>query len=333
MRHERLPIGNLTLDTTNPRVARIFDMYGGHITEERMKLALGVSGTDDENVGTTFMSLKESIKTNKGIIHPIIVNETDTGQLIVIEGNTRTMIYRDLAEQGVDGDWNTIPAMIHTQLSQGEIDAIRLQAHLVGPRPWDAYSKGKYLHYLRNSEHLTFNQIVDFYGGNRQEVNRYIEAYNDMEGYYRPILDSDADFDQTKFSSFVELQRDSITNALIDAGYTKNDYARWVSEGKLVPQLLIRSLPRVLRNPRAKAVFLQDGIQQAAKLLDVPQTSELMKEATLGQLLTEVKRRVWDMSYGEVMRLKAAIGTEENDAIVEARDALVQLCTDIASSD
>ena len=129
------------------------------------------------------------------MIHPIIVDKESSGRLVVIEGNTRTLIYREFNNQGVSGDWSTIPAMVYSGLPEEEIDAIRLQAHLVGPRQWDPYSKAKYLVHLRNRQHLTLNQIVDFCGGRKREVLDYIDAYQDMESYYRPLLESDDEFD------------------------------------------------------------------------------------------------------------------------------------------
>ena len=95
---------------------------------------------------------------------------------------------------------------MYDQLDEKDIDAIRLQAHLVGPRQWDPYSKAKYLNYLSNSEHLTTDQIIDFCGGQKSEVHRFIDAYNDMEDHYRPLLASDDQFDPTRFSAFVEMQ-------------------------------------------------------------------------------------------------------------------------------
>ena len=73
--------------------------------------------------------------------------------------------------------------MVYDNLSQAEIDAIRLQAHLVGPRDWDPYSKAKYLDHLRNAKHLTLDQIVDFCGGRKREVLDYISGYTEMEKY------------------------------------------------------------------------------------------------------------------------------------------------------
>jgi len=88
---ERLPVDQLTLDVKNPRIAKFLEMYGDTITAEQMKLALGAEVGQTEEGSTTFYGLRESIKTNGGIIHPIIVNREPCGRLVVIEGNTRTL--------------------------------------------------------------------------------------------------------------------------------------------------------------------------------------------------------------------------------------------------
>ena len=333
MRYDLLPVANLVLDVQNPRIARIVEMYGDEVTHDRMRLALGVSPSDDADAGTTFVSLRESIKTNGGIIHPIIVNQTGDGQFVVIEGNTRTVIYQEFASSGIEGDWHSIPAVIHSDLSQAEIDAIRLQAHLVGPRDWDPYSKAKYLDHLRNAQHLTLNQIVDFCGGRQHEVTRYIDAYHDMEQHYRPILQSDDQFDATRFSAFVELQKATVVDSLLQAGFTKSHFANWVHDGLVAPLNLVRSLPRILRNPEARDIFLRDGAREAIKVLDAPSPTESIRNATFTQLLNEVKRRIWMMPYSELRRLKEQTGEADSDAILEARDALVQLTEDLASDD
>jgi hypothetical protein len=73
------------------------------------------------------------------LINPIIVTPRPDGSYIVIEGNTRVAIYRELAEEGASGDWATIPAVVRSELQEKGEHAIRLQAHLVGPRPWRPY--------------------------------------------------------------------------------------------------------------------------------------------------------------------------------------------------
>lgn len=326
-----LPVEMLVLDTSNPRVARYIEMYGGEVTDDQMSLALGAANYEEGESTTTFQSLRASIRTHEGIVHPILVNSESDGRRVVIEGNTRTLIYRQFRSEDDSGSWDEIPAIVYDQLDEKEIDAIRLQAHLVGPRQWDPYSKAKYLDYLSNSEHLTTDQIIDFCGGQRTEVHRFIAAYNDMEAYYRPLLASDDEFDPTRFSSFVEMQNPRIQEALLRSQHSKKDFAQWVKDRRMYPNILVRRLPAILGNAEARRVFLAHGAREADKVLNSPSMVEALEDATLSQLATALSNRIDRMSYTDLGRLRTDLDTPENRALTEARDRLVQLCQDIAS--
>jgi len=327
------PIDSVELDKSNPRIAKFLEMYGDDITPEQMSLALGAGDSESEGNRTTFSSLKESIKTNGGIIHPIIVHKQPNGKLVVIEGNTRCLIYREFKRLKLEGSWDSIPSMVYEGLSQSEIDAIRLQAHLVGPRDWDPYSKGKYLDLLRNSKHLTMDQIVDFCGGRKREVIDLIAAYQDMETYYRAIITEDGEFDQSRFSAFVELQRPRVRSAIINHKFNYTDFSIWVRDGLIFPLHTVRMLPRILDNPKSRAIFLKSGATEAIKVLDVPAITEALKDIPLEDLSREMCHRVNTMPYQELQRLRANMNSDENAILCEARDQLVQLCKDIASDD
>lgn len=311
-------------------------MYGESVTAEQISLALesgaGRSGTESGS-NTTYISLRDSIKTNGGIIHPIIVNKTLDGKYVVIEGNTRVQIYREFKANSTQGNWGTIPAMVYNNLNKAQIDAIRLQAHLVGPREWDPYSKAKYLHYLSNQEYLTIAQIVDFCGGNKLEVNNYINAYIDMENYYRPLLESDADFDHRRFSAFVELQKVTVKSALLNHGFSKTHFSQWIIEDKFGRLENVRGLPRVLNNPKSKEVFLRENMEEALKVLIAPTPSSSLSDATLEQLAYEICKRAATVTWNYVQKLRDDPLSETRDIFFSARDTIANFCKDIEAED
>ena len=328
-----LPVDDLTLDTKNPRIAKWIEIYGGEITAEQMGLALGASSSETEEGGTSFVSLRESIKTNKGIIHPIIVNKQADDAYIVIEGNTRTLIYREFRDNEVPGSWDEIPAIVYDGLSEAEIDAIRLQAHLVGPRAWDPYSKAKYLVLLSNSQYLTTDQIVDFCGGKKREVLDYMAAYHDMEKTYRPLLASDDEFDPTRFSAFVELQRPRVLDSLLKHKFAKKDFSEWVRDGKLHPLATVRQLPRILENAKSREVFLKDGAQEAMKHIDIPDTPTALTDASISHLSQELVKKINALSWSDFKRLKEPAMDEEKEVIIEASSVLNDFCKDLKSEE
>lgn len=318
---ENVPVADIELDRNNPRIRRFLDMYPDP-TPEQIYLALGAGGEAPGEGGTSFDKLKNSILSSKGIVQPIIVNRVN-GKLICIEGNTRVAIYRSFVEEKVTGDWTMIPAMVYTDLSEDRVDAIRLQVHLVGPRAWDPYSKGKYLHYLRTQELQPFERIIDFCGGNKREVQESIQAYADMEKYYRPLVD-EGKYDLTRFSGFVELQKPKVKEAVLAAGFGFGNFAEWIHERKIDPLNTVRQLPAVLANPRAQKIFLKDGMRKAMAALDRPDLEVELGKASVGQLaraLTEALRRI---EMTEIRRLRA---NSDDETVRSAYEALEELQT------
>ena len=55
-------------------------------------------------------------------------------------------------------------------MEEEEAHKIRLQVHLVGNRPWDAYSKSKYLHELVKEYKMPMAELVSYCGGSKSDV-------------------------------------------------------------------------------------------------------------------------------------------------------------------
>jgi hypothetical protein len=153
-----------------------------------------------------------------------------------------------------------------------------------------------------------------------------------MEAHYRPMV-TDDQFDQSRFSAFVELQRARVKQAIVYHKFTYTDFAKWVMDGLISPLNMVRQLPRILDSPKSREVFLKAGAQEAMKLLEVPPVTESLKDASLDELSREVSRRVLGMTYGELQRLRASVVNEENAVLCDARDHLTQLCKDIAADE
>lgn len=325
-RHEFLSIDDVQLDVSNPRIAKFLEMYEGEPTAEQLFIALGAGSEDKEtDSGPTFNKLKQSIITNGGIIQPIIVNRRDGKATICIDGNTRLALYRSFRDDKVKGSWNTIPAVVYDGLDDEDVDAIRLQAHLVGPRQWDPYSKAKYLTYLRNKQQLPFNKLVDYCGGSKKAVKESIDAYADMEKYYRPLLESDSDFDPRRFSGFVELQKPAVKMAIAKAGFTITDFAKWIHERKIDALAEVRWVPSILKDKRATEIFLKDGAVAASKVLDRPALDKALNEASLGQLARALSQAIRTIQWREVLRLREDPTSDTNQYVREANELLAEL--------
>lgn len=330
MEYMKLPIDQIELDLENPRIKQWLEIYGDDITSEGIALALSASsGTSSTS---TYSALKESIKVNKGIINPIIVNRNTDGKLVVIEGNTRLQIYKEFAAADPEGPWKEIIAIVYDALPVEQIHAIRLQTHLVGPREWDPFSKAKYLNQLSNIDKLPMAMIISFCGGKSAEIRKLIDAYTDMTKYYFKKADeAGIDPDPREFSKFAELQNRSIKEALAIHHFTEEDFATWVINGNIDNAQNVRKIPAILANPTACAVFLKSTISEAVKYLNIPQKGAVdLSSVSLYELAVELTSRLRTIEYKEVKALTNDPRYEErkNDLRV-LLDELSDLINDI----
>jgi hypothetical protein len=321
---ELVSVADIELDRANPRIRKFLEMYPEAPTAEQLYLALGAAGDDEGESSTSFDKLRNSILTNGGIIHPVILNRRNDGSLVCIEGNTRVALYKNFLEEKVAGKWAQIPALIHDQMDDNQADAIRLQVHLVGTRPWDPYSKAKYLHHLRTQALLPFTQIVDFCGGRQKEVLESINAFSDMEKYYRPIVD-EGNFDTSRFSGFVELQKPGVKEAIVKAGFNLTDFAGWIHEQKLHPLYTVRSLHRILANPKARDIFLKKDAKKAMEALDRPDLDKALVDANIEQLSQALSRAIYALPWTEAEKLRKDPGSELSQSLNETLTALTGL--------
>lgn len=326
----RIPVDDIVLDKSNPRIKHYLEMFTVE-NEAGMLLALG-AGAEDEGDMTALASyerLKHSIRASGGIIQSIIVKPLDDGNYLCIEGNTRVAIYRQLRNEdrasSLNGErWQYIPALISDQIEEEEAHKIRLQVHLVGNRPWDAYSKAKYLHELVEDYKMPLRELVSYCGGSKSDVRQSIDAYVDMETHYRPVIhDVGGDFDPSRFSAFVELQKPGIKQALFQAGFSESDFSRWVVERKLFPLNSVRRLPQILDDPESKRVFLREGARAAINILNAPDLDTRLREANISKLARALQEKIDQLSYYDAERIASQPDSEE---FLDLKDLLDSVC-------
>lgn len=324
--YQILSINQLQLDLKNPRISQYLEMFGDNITAEGIALALNDSGSS--STSTSFSSLRESIRVNKGIIHPIIVNHiTQDDIYIVIEGNTRLQIYKDFFDRTKDGIWEKIRCFVYEDLTKLEIDAIRLQSHLVGPRDWDPYSKAQYLNKLYHEDGLSLNTIIDYCGGKKGEILKLIDAYNDMQTFYIPLLEGEKP-DVREFSKFSELQNRSIKRALNINGYTENDFAKWVYDRNVDTAQNVRWLPEILTDDAAKKEFLKTNISNAITKLHTTSKDVInLKDLPYDELCRALITKLRNIPYEELKGLRKC----ENEEMLRKKNYLGELSSELES--
>lgn len=333
-KQEDLDVDVVELDRENPRIRRFLEDYEGELTDDRIALALDVTAdTGEEGAGATSPEkLRNSILANKGIMQPIIVNRvTGAGgeRLVCIEGNTRLWIYREFHRSGVEGDWSKIPAIVHDGLSGFDVDAIRLQAHLVGPRAWDAYSKAKYQWELHYKHMMPLDRLVDLCGGYRRDVQRSINAYADMENHFRKLHEPEEPYLTQRFSGFVELQSNKVKTAILAAGCSLDDFARWIKEERIKGLAGVRQLPRVLPDKKARDIFVKKGLKAALDVLEKPEVNSTLRDASVGQLARVLTEKIEGLPWAEVQRLRADPDDDMLRYLIDAQECLTTFVSEL----
>ncbi|MBF2759080.1 MAG: hypothetical protein ISN28_02235 [Ectothiorhodospiraceae bacterium AqS1] len=310
--HQSLDVNSVHLDVENPRIRNALEKYdpSEKTRAERIYLALQTGG-EEGSAMTGFFKLKSSIRAMGGISSPISVIERN-GQRICIDGNTRLAIYQEFLGQDAEGDWGQIPAMLISDATQSEIEEIRATAHLVGARQWPAYEKAKYLHDQYYNRVMPASRLLELCGGNKKDLMRQVDAYSDMEEHYRKRLSNSEDFDHTRFSGFLELQSSGRKRIIFDAGYSLDDFADWLKDGRIRRLEDVRLLPKVLNDEDAKKVFVNgkvDSIKAGARIVEDKlrsndQESMHLSTISLAVLSQEIEDRINNLPWREIQVLR-----------------------------
>ncbi len=260
----------IDFDRENPRIKVALEKYGDKLDDQRIRFALQTA-TEGSASASSYRSLKDSIRAARGISVPIVV-WPDNGRFVCVYGNTRVTVYYELHEESAPGDWTAINCLVLDNPDQRDIETIRVTAHLVGAREWPAYEKARYLHYLRNVEFMDYDELIARCGGNKKTITQQIDAYHDMNEFYRDVNSDDA-FKVDRFSGFVELQNRDVKDSIYSAGFDIHDFGRWIRDGQIYRLADVRRLPRVLADDEAKGTFVNGGIRSIEDAIAVAEAN------------------------------------------------------------
>ena len=307
-----LDIDSIEFDTHNPRIKMAIEKYGDMLNAGRIHFALS-SATDSNTRTSSFAELRDSIRANRGIVAPITVIKRN-GKYVCIDGNTRLAIYAQFHKNCVPGNWSKIKATFLIDADQKTVETVRIIQHLVGSRAWPPYEKARYLHYLRNQKFMDYREIIELLGGRTQDIERQIDAFQEMNDHYRDLVDDTA-FKIDRFSGFLELQREEVKQAIFDAGLDLDNFGEWIRDGKIYRLADVRRLPDVLNDNEAKNIFLKqrgNSIGNAIKYLDSKNLNSKnikLEDASILQLADALNRKIGVITFDDLEALK----NNEND--------------------
>jgi hypothetical protein len=262
----KMPLDFIELDPENPRTGYFADTKkaatGQSQTQAELEFALRYKETE------SFEKLKQAIEANKGLSTPVWLQPSSSGRYRVVEGNTRLLVYRDLHKKFMNDDtYLAIPAkVLPADVSSEVVEFVRMEAHLRGVNPWDAYERARYLYHRFNDDGMTYDQLSAQTRLTQKEVAASIEAYRTMTERYLTLYKDPNEVQ--RFSYFAEYHsKKSIRDAISRNGFTIDDLCNWIGTRKLPRAADIRDLPDILDVPESRTEFLKHGYEVAMDVL------------------------------------------------------------------
>ena len=121
--------------------------------------------------------LKESIKSNGGLIDPIIVRD---GDMVVLEGNSRLAAYRILYKQDPI-KWSKIKViLLPKDIPDEAVFALLGQYHIIGRKDWEPYEQAGYLYRTINDTKKTVESLAGELGITTSYIKKLLEVYEYM---------------------------------------------------------------------------------------------------------------------------------------------------------
>jgi hypothetical protein len=293
VRGHDIPLDDVLLDPTNPRVANTI-AAGHHGDGEAMQAALRNILWSDSDVH----DLYRSVHSNRGLIERIIVRSN----LVVAEGNCRTVVYRKLRENFPDDPaWRTIPARVLPQdISDRQVAILLGELHVGGKNKWSAFEKAGHIHQLYMKFGMVQEEIAKLLKTSKTSVNHNVRAFDAMKNKYLVAFPGPGAV--RKFSYFLELfNKPELRDWITRSPESLDDFVQWVGTEKISQGQHVRELKDIVSNPRALAAFGRQGREAALKILkqDRPElTSPLFK------MMLDMTQALEDARLDDIQRVR-----------------------------
>jgi hypothetical protein len=316
-----LPLADVKLDATNPRVANTvaISSFG---EGERLQRSLADLLWEDSDV----RALYQAVLSNRGLVERIIVRHDG----VVAEGNCRTVVYRKLAEnQKADPNWQRIPARVLPEnITDRQVAILLGELHVGGKNKWSAFEKAGHIYKLAHSFGLTQDEIAKLLKMSKTAVNHSTRAFAAMKERYLPLFPSPGAV--RKFSHFVELyKKPELRDWVASDNAALDDFVQWVGNDKISKGADVRELGEIVKSTAALNAFRTQGAEAARRVLELDQpelTSALFK------LMCEMTEALDDARLDDIQRVRKDQVGSAKKIVRDLRDSLgrfIDMCDGI----
>lgn len=286
---------NLIFFPENPRVYSVLNMGDEKPTQEQIEEVMCRS----EHV----KQLKESIKSNGGLIDPIIVR---AGDMVVLEGNSRLAAYRILYRQDPI-KWAKIKAiLLPKDIPDSAIFALLGQYHIIGRKDWEPYEVAGYLYRTLNETKKTAELLAPELGITPQKIKNLIDVYEYM-------IEKD-DNHPNKWSYYEELLKNrGIKKAFEEIPGLEDKFVNDIKDNKIRMAIDVRKLGDISKvNDKLSKKILKDialGEEDLYSGFDIVASSGKMDNNF--QFISNFRKKIQDDSYVDKLLNDESLGDIE----------------------
>jgi len=227
------------------------------------------------------------------------------------------LIYQKLREKYPHKDVykKILCSVLPQKISDDQRNFLKLEAHLRGTTPWDAYEKARYLFYLWEKEGYSYSQLAKRTKLNENEIIQSIQAFKDMEQQYLPKYTDPSEV--LKFSYFMEYEKNNkLKREMERHGLTISDFCEWVGERKIPKAQDVRELKHLIENAESRKVFIKDGFEYAQEILGT------IKPEIVSPLYQNIEKVIEDLkglSNYEIVQMQDGEQPINKQLIIELR--------------
>jgi hypothetical protein len=248
----------IVLDAKNPRIQYIIGRSPVGLSQEQLEELLWSKDA--------VKALGNSIKTNGGVLEAIIVQKHD-GQLIVREGNCRTVAVRRMARQDPENPaYGTLPAEVYDDtLTNEDLAVLLADMHVAGKIRWDAYEQAKHVWDLYYGYGKTYEWLSDHLRLSKSRITQDLKAYQATKEY---LESHPSPVNVEKFSFFQELMRKrGLADQFASDPAFRQRFYMWLDEGRLSDSHQVRHVETFLSKPEAAKALDEIGADAAEAVL------------------------------------------------------------------
>ncbi len=322
VKRQEIEIEKIMFDVENPRISLAKDTF----EEEKEKMTQGqIAYALKRN--SYYYDLKASIKDNKGALYDIWVQQLPKKNYIVIEGNTRLLIYKQLSgEYPEEKNFKKIKCVVFSaDLDDEGKDFIRLTAHLNGTNEWDTYEKAKYLYALHEDHKISLETLSLRTKLNKSSIKQDIDAFKLMSTQFKKKYGNKKDFVH-KFTYFVEyLKNKNLKQQMQNLNFTDADFCDWVGIDKFLNVRDVRKLDKIFENSDCRKLFLERNYDIAIEKLS---TIEPKYSSTLFDRISMVLIGLRKMSNKEEEEIKSGQNNAKKKLLNELKEEINSILDD-----